>query len=320
MPNSIRTFTVDEGGLRLDAYLATQISELSRSQIQKLIILGQVTVNAEICKPRHILKETDALIVHIPDPKQGLTAEDHSLDILFEDDEILVINKPAGMVVHPQLAEEQGTLVHALLHYYPALRDVVYDPEQLLSTLRPGIVHRLDKDTSGVIIVAKTIPTLHALSEQFRNHTTHKTYTALVFGQVPEATTVHNWIVRKAARENMMGVSKMNGVGREAITHFTPEELFTNATLLGCRIETGRTHQIRVHCKYTGHPVLGDTLYANKSSEKLSEKLGITRQMLHATSLTILHPTSGKAMTFTAPLPSDMEAAIEVLRRKTASL
>ena len=313
MPNNY-TYTITVEGLRLDAFLVSQLPDLSRSQLQKLITHERVQVNGETAKPRYMVKMGDSVTVTVPDANQALVAESTSLDILFEDEALLVINKPAGMVVHPQLAEEQGTLVHALLHYYPAIAEAVYDPAHSLSRMRPGIVHRLDKDTSGVILVAKTQAALIALSEQFKTKDIKKSYTTVVFGQLKEAQTIRNWIIRKAAQENLMKVSRIAGQGREAITHLFPEKVFAEATLLQCRIETGRTHQIRVHCKFIGHPVLGDTRYTNKAATLFSEKLGIKRQMLHAQSLTFIHPITGKEMTIAAPLPPDMEAVLTALK------
>ena len=306
------TWTTNTTG-RLDVVLASHLPDYSRSKLQKYIEAGQVLVNQKvIVSPKQIIVEGDILVFQEPkgDPLYPLS-EDISLTILFEDDDILAINKPVGMVVHPNDFHSSGTLVQAILHIRPDIEKAVYDAENPVSRLRPGIVHRLDKDTSGVILVAKTGSALANLAEQFQNHSVKKEYATLLYGQLTRKQTVDAPLQRKGGGDkNRMGASHDPEQGRAAITHLNPikswapyaswpHEYMTYARV---HIETGRTHQIRVHAKFIGHPVMGDSLYGNKPSQRLSEKLGMTHQMLHAASITFTHPTSGIIQTVEAPL------------------
>lgn len=309
------TWNANEPG-RLDVLVAQQEGSYSRVKIQRLIEEGNVTLNNQVClSPKHGVKAGD-VIAFTPPPAEPTQLEAHAidLDILFEDEHLLVINKPAGMIVHPNSFYEQKTLVQAVLALYPEVARAVYDPENEISRLRPGIVHRLDKDTSGVIVVAKTEAALKNLAEQFHNHTTEKTYTAILYGTLTEKKTIDAPIRRKGGGDkNRMGASHDPEEGRAAVSHIKPIKSWTpstkwpqeTVTLVEVVIETGRTHQIRVHSKFIGYPVMGDTLYGNKPSIRLSEKLGITRQLLHATTLAFTHPITGERLRFTAPLPQD---------------
>jgi 23S rRNA pseudouridine1911/1915/1917 synthase len=309
------TWIVNEPS-RLDVAVATAEPTISRSRHQRLIESGNVTVDGIVETKCKILVQPGSTIVFTPpevEPEHPI-AEALPLSILFEDESILVINKAAGMVVHPNDFHEHNTLVQAVLAIRPEIVSAVYDPENRVSRLRPGVVHRLDKDTTGVIVFAKNREALLNLSAQFQNHTTKKEYIALVYGKYTDKQTITAPIRRRGGGDkNRMGASHDPEDGREAITHFAPiktwipyaawpQEMVTKVSV---RIETGRTHQIRVHAKFIGHPVLGDILYGNKPSIKLSEKLGIERQLLHAASLTIQHPVSNESLTFTAPLSSD---------------
>jgi 23S rRNA pseudouridine1911/1915/1917 synthase len=226
------------------------------------------------------------------------------------------------MIVHPQRIEDRGTLVQALLHYDEKIKEAIYDPNSAISRMRPGIVHRLDKDTSGVLVVAKNRDALTILAQQFQKHLVIKDYTALVYGDLAEKKVIHTNLGRKKAdHKSLMAAKPLQSSGREAISTFFPEKFFVysptseKVTLLGCRIETGRTHQIRVHAKYGGYPVLGDSLYRTKLSQGLSQKLGIERQMLHASKLKFSHPESGKRVEFEVELPEDMLQVLTKLKR-----
>ncbi|MEI6477953.1 MAG: RluA family pseudouridine synthase [bacterium] len=317
---SSHTVTNEDAGKRLDLFLSQAEADYSRGYFQKLIGEGRVLVGEK--PPRkagQILKEGEAVIVEHPDPNRRPQGENVALDILYEDDQVLAINKPAGMVVHPQDVEEQGTVVHALLNYLPDIAQAVYDPESPMSQLRPGIVHRLDKDTTGVLLIGKTPEALEALSSQFKDHSVEKTYLALVSGTAKEES-VTTGMQRKPYRRNMMGVTRTEEEGREAITHFKPVQSFDYfgkpLTLVECRIDTGRTHQIRVHCKFRAHPVLGDDVYTTRTAQDLTRRLHVDRQLLHAARLTFTNPTTGKRQTVEAPLPADFMSVVTRLSQK----
>jgi 23S rRNA pseudouridine1911/1915/1917 synthase len=301
-------FTAEEA-IRLDVFLAERLKQYSRSKIQRLIEAGNTTVNGDIAKEARFAIEAGDMVKFTepePDPEFP-SAEAGELPIVFEDDQIMVIDKPAGMVVHPNNFYEKGTLVQLLLSLRPEIKNALYDPESTLSRLRPGIVHRLDKDTSGLMIIAKTRKAMLNLTEQFHKREVHKEYETILYGTLKEARTVDAPIQRKSGgSSNLMGASHEHGQGREAVTHFTPIETYIPyekwpeefVTRCRVKIDTGRTHQIRVHAKFIGHPVLGDHLYHNKQSQKISEKLGYTFQVLRAVHLEFTHPTTGKEVSF----------------------
>jgi len=298
-------FHIQEPAPRLDHYLAVTHPDLSRSRWKQLIEAGQVSLNGSpVGKPKTSLSPGDELICILPDPAPiGLVAVDIPIDILYEDHDLIVINKSAGLVTHPAPGHEADTLVNALLYHCKDLQGIGGE-------LRPGIVHRLDKDTSGVLVVAKNEQAVAALVAQFSSHTTEKEYRTLVWGHPrPTLGTINKPIGRNPVHRKKMAV---NEKGREAITHYSTLTKGPLATELSVRIETGRTHQIRVHLSQLGNPVVGDTVYG-RARNGLPDGLDISRQMLHAHSLKILHPRDQRPLTFTAPLPDDYLAARNLL-------
>lgn len=302
---------------RLDAFLVTVEPDRTRGEIQGLVEKGYVSVNGKQATKNSLkLKGGNTIAISYPEPVTELVEEPFDLPILFEDDSIVILDKPAGIIVHPNDMEQTGTIVQALLSRYPNIKEAVYDAESEVSKLRPGIVHRLDRDTSGVLVVAKTAAAMQTLSAQFHDHSIEKTYVALTVGRDVKEETVTTDIKRKPFERTMMGVAP-TGEGREAITHIKPVQIWnvknTAITLAEFKIETGRTHQIRVHCKFRGHPILGDELYQNATSKMLGGRLGAERQLLHAAKLTLTHPTTLERMTFESPLPADFNLILTKL-------
>lgn len=295
----------DVGSQRLDAFLAAYDPSRSRSRWQDLIREGRVTVNGTARKPNYTLREGDVIAWEIPPPEPaGLEPEDIPLDILYEDADLLVINKPPGLVVHPAPGHSSGTLVHGLLFHCDDLAGIGGEE-------RPGIVHRLDRDTSGCLLVAKTEQALHALARQFKNRDVKKEYVALVWGRpVPARGTIRTLIGRDPHHRQKM--SAKVATGREAVTHFELVQPFGEMSFVRVRIETGRTHQIRVHLAHIHHPVVGDAMYGRARQHELRDL--ITRQMLHAERITFVHPRTGAELEFTAPLPADFRALLGALR------
>jgi len=301
--------TVETASRRLDTWLAENEPEHSRARWQTLIREGLVTLNGKTAKPNSGLQSGDRVEWTIPAPvTTEVLAEDIPLDIIFEDDQLIVINKPAGLVVHPAAGNETGTLVNALLHHCTDLTGIGGEK-------RPGIVHRLDKDTSGVMVVAKTEQAMNELAGQFKKRETEKIYLAVVRG-IPQPSTgqIQAAISRHPILRKKMAVH-MNR-GRHAVSNYKVIEKFPNAALVQVRIETGRTHQIRVHMAHLRHPVLGDRLYARKQA---ADPVWPARQMLHADSLSITHPATRERMTFIAPLPPDMAEVLSVLRSEQSA-
>jgi len=290
-------------GLRLDALLAEQVAEVSRSQWKTLIQDGRVVVNGEGCKPNHKVKAGDVVEWSIPEEKPAETLpEEIPLDILFEDDAVLVLNKPPGLVVHPAAGNESGTLVNALVFHDPVFQAIE----------RAGIVHRLDKDTSGVMVVAKSEKAMVELQRQFKARETEKEYLALVWGDPPAHGRVETRIGRHPVHRQKMAVLKEDG--REAVSNYEMQERFAEVSLVRVKIETGRTHQIRVHMAHLGHPIVGDTVYGRARKHHLPVKP--ERQMLHAARLAFTHPASGKRLSFEAPLFDDMCRLLDCLREE----
>jgi 23S rRNA pseudouridine1911/1915/1917 synthase len=288
-------------GIRLDAWLAEEEPEHSRARWQALIKEGCVTVNGGSIKPNHKLREGDRVEWNIPEavPVETLP-EEMPLDILYEDRDIIVINKPAGLVVHPAAGNESGTLVNALLHHCRDLAGIGGER-------RPGIIHRLDKDTSGVMVIAKNETAMNELARQFKERETDKEYLAVVRGApFPPRGTVETTIGRHPIHRKKMAVNVRNG--KAAVSHYEVQEAFNEASLVRVKIETGRTHQIRVHMAYIKHPIIGDEVYGR------SFHIKAPRQMLHAAKLSLNHPDGGERMTFDAPLPDDMDALLRRLR------
>lgn len=289
---------------RLDMYIASLDLDLSRSMVQKMIEKGQVLVNDKIPKTSYKTKLGDIIKITIEEPKEvGLKAQDIPLDIIYEDDDIIVINKPKGMVVHPGNGNPDGTLVNAVLNHCKGSLSGIG------GEIRPGIVHRLDKDTSGLITIAKNDKAHINLSKQIQDRKVKKIYTALVKGVIPEDTaTINMPIGRSNIDRKKMAVRKD---GKEAITHIKVLKRYDKYTLISVKIDTGRTHQIRVHMAEIGHPVVGDMVYSSGKNE-----FGVEGQMLHSKSLDFKHPITGKEMHLEARLPEYFEKVLEKLDRE----
>ena len=298
-------FTLAARAPRLDAWLAAAHPALSRSRWKQLIEAGHVFLNgAPVLKANAALASGDELRCVLPDPEPvGLVAADIPLAILYEDADLIVLDKPAGLVVHPAPGHAADTLVNALLHHCADLQGIGGE-------LRPGIVHRLDKDTSGVLVVAKTEAAVAGLVAQFSAHAVRKEYLALVWGALKKPSgTVDLPVGRHSVHRQKMAVTEK---GRAAVTHYETLAAGPLAALLRVRIETGRTHQIRVHLAHLGHPVVGDATYG-RARHGLPADLKIPRQMLHAHVLEIVHPRTGRPLAFTAPPPADFLAAQKIL-------
>jgi 23S rRNA pseudouridine1911/1915/1917 synthase len=297
-------FTAPESKLRLDLTLAAYIPDLSRTRLQRLIREGNVTVDGEVTqKTGFLLEGGESVEVFIPAVKPStLQAEPIPLDVIFENDDLLVINKPAGMVVHPSAGHDHGTLVHAVLAHAPDIQGVGGE-------LRPGVVHRLDRDTSGLILLAKNDTAHQELLRQFKEREVKKIYLALVDGSPPTPEgRVEAHIGRDPKHRKRMAVVPESR-GREAVSIYRTLEKFPNHSYLEIMPLTGRTHQIRVHLTYLGCPVAGDRVYGRRTS-----KLPLKRQFLHASGLTIRIPSTMAHMQFSAPLPADLEETLSSLR------
>ena len=306
--DTLLAFTVPEGVTgRLDAWLAAQAPELSRARIQTLIKEGRVTCGGAAVKASAKPEREQIIEICVPAPVSAEPQpENIPLDIIYEDAALLVLNKPAGLVVHPAPGHASGTLVNALLHYCDDLGGVG-------GVERPGIVHRLDKDTSGLMMVAKTDAAMAGLVKLFQTGGITKEYLTLVHGTPPKQSgTVSNLIGRHPVERKRMAVVRVNG--RQAITHYAIERQFEGVALVRCRIETGRTHQIRVHMQSLGCPVAGDALYGRPAADKRLPVMP-ARQMLHAAHLAFAHPLTGAALAFDAPVPEDFAALLAALER-----
>src|SRR5436305_2150543 len=293
------TYTIgdDEDGQRIDHYIASIFENVSRTSVQQMIVDDGVLVNGHTSKPGYLLRVGDEVCIVQSVPKSTGNAKPRvlPLDIIYEDEDLLVVNKTAGMVVHPSPGHVDDTLVNAVLARYPDLQHV--------EGLRPGIVHRLDRDTSGLIIVAKNAHTQAALIEQMKRHEIVKRYLALVEGLVSSDNgSIDAPIGRDPRHRQQMAVTATGS--REARTHFRVLERFQRHTLLLLQLETGRTHQIRVHLKAIGHPVVGDPVYGSGNTRG---NISLKRQFLHAFQLTFTHPMSGKVLELEAPLPEDLK-------------
>ena len=288
-------------GKRIDAYLANLDIGLSRVSIQRMIEEGKIKVNEKNVKQSYKVQENDKITVEPEEVKpSNIKPEEIPIDVIYEDDDIIVVNKPKGMVVHPAVGNLEGTLVNSLMaRCKESLSGIGGE-------LRPGIVHRLDKDTSGILLVAKNDKAHINLSEQIKNHEVQKTYIALVRGTIKEnEATINMPIGRSTSDRKKMAVNKN---GKEAITHFKVLKRSDGYTLLEVKIETGRTHQIRVHLSHIGYPVVGDTTYSNGKN-----KWNVVGQCLHAKSLKFKHPITGKEMFLEAPLPEYFQEIIDTL-------
>ena len=291
----------NDKGKRLDIYIAENFNELSRTMIKKLIESNNILVNDKSEKVSYKVQANDNISIDVPEARETkLKAQEIPLDIIYEDSDIIVVNKPKGMVVHPANGNPDGTLVNAILSICKNSLSGIG------GELRPGIVHRLDKDTSGLIIVAKNDKAHINMSEQIKERNVKKTYIALVRGNVPEEEATINMPIGRSTKDRKkMAVTKN---GKQAITHFKVLKRYSKYTLLEIKIETGRTHQIRVHMAEIGYPVVGDAVYSNGKNE-----FGIEGQMLHAYKLEFMHPITNKHMELTVPLPQYFEEILKKL-------
>jgi 23S rRNA pseudouridine1911/1915/1917 synthase len=305
------TLQVEGKGDRLDIWLSEQLVDLSRSRIQKLIEDGNVELNGLVCRAKKTkVHSGDRLSLSIP-PAQtlDLQPEPIPLEILYEDDHLVVINKPAGLVVHPSPGHESGTLVNALLHHCKNLAGIG-------GVQRPGIVHRLDKDTTGAIVVAKTDFAHQHLQAQIKAKTARREYLGVVYSSFPNDSGVIDLpIARHPLDRQKMTVVPIEKGGRNAVTHWQVMERLGNYNLIHFRLETGRTHQIRVHSSYLGHPIVGDPIYSSNRSVGVN----LSGQALHAWKLTLQHPISGEWIEAVAPVPNEFTKLLEVLRHRVGS-
>ncbi len=299
-------FTAENQGERIDRFLSANLEDLSRSYIQKLVKEGGILVNGNSVKANYKVNEGDEIRVQIPDPEPlDILPEDIPLDILYEDDDILVVNKPKGMVVHPAPGHYSHTLVNAVLYHCGSRLSGIN------GVLRPGIVHRIDMDTTGSLLVCKNDRAHQILADELKDHRITRRYHAVVHGNLKEdAGTVNAPIGRHPADRKKMSTKAPNG--RRAVTHYRVLERFGDYTYIECELETGRTHQIRVHMASIGHPILGDTVYG---PAKCPFKL--EGQTLHAKILGITHPSTGKYMEFDAPLPDYFVSILDRLRSRS---
>ena len=308
-PMEKRTFEVCEklNNQRIDKGVAEFFGDLTRSYVKKLTDEGNILVNGKKAKASSKLLCGDRVEIHLPDPEPvGAEAQDIPLDIVYEDDSLLVINKPRGMVVHPAVGNYDGTLVNALLSHCGSSLSTIN------GVIRPGIVHRLDKDTTGLLVAAKGDAAHLALSEQLKTRTLKRRYFALVHSNIKEAGgTVDKNLKRSPSDRKKIAVCP-TGEGRSAVTHYSVLERFGRYTYINCDLDTGRTHQIRVHMRWLGHPIVGDKTYGVKN-----EEFNLEGQLLHAGKIGFIHPKSREYMEFTAPLPEDFEKVLTVLRNKS---
>ena len=313
MTSRTEKFTVEHSrpGVRLDLFLREKFPAASRGAMQRLIEQGHIRVNGQPVKPTHAPRAGEEIEIYFPDarPAEALP-EAIPLEILFEDKSLLVLNKPPGIVVHPAAGHEEHTLVNALLHHCQGSLSGIG------GVARPGIVHRLDKETSGCLVVAKNDETHLALSKQFADREVEKFYDALLIGVLTrDAGEIHAAIARHPTHRKRMAVHD-DGAGRAAHTSFRVLKRFTHAMHAEAEIHTGRTHQIRVHFQHLGHPIVGDETYGAKQNKKFTELTGYTapRVLLHARKLSFTHPRTGKLVKFEAPLPKDFREALKFLR------
>lgn len=302
----------DNESLRLDQFIAKQMSDESRTTIKKWIKDKLVTVNGKVAKASQPLVEGDAIVLQKPEPDEVEAfvplAEKMDLEIVYEDDDILVVNKPSNLVVHPSVNHPTNTLVNGLLYH------VEQNGSQLATgreSFRPGIVHRLDKDTTGLLVVAKSQVALEKLSEQVANHEMTRIYTGLVYGEIFEAGGKIDAPIRRHEKDRLK--FETNEAGRHAVTHFTVKYRYVGYTLVNFQLETGRTHQIRVHADFMKHPIVDDPLYARQYKERFFSENG---QLLHAHHLELDHPVTGEHLVFEAKLPDNFQDVLHQLTFK----
>lgn len=306
------TFTGVIGEGRLDSALATALPQLSRARIQALIAQDALRINGALFSDAASKKMSGQKFeLSIPAPKPDKAeAQDISLDVVFEDDHLIIVNKPAGLVVHPAAGHSDGTLVNALLHHCRGKLSGIGGVE------RPGIVHRIDKDTSGLLVVAKSDVAHEGLAKLFAAHDIERKYIAIVSGiPAPPAGTVRTQIGRSTTNRKKMAVLPDNK-GKHAVTHYRMTEAFAKTALLECTLETGRTHQVRVHMAHIGHPLIGDGVYSNRQNPYIigPNQSKFERQALHAASLGFIHPVSGESLRFECHIPEDMQLLLSQLR------
>lgn len=301
-----------QSGVRLDKALAAALPALSRERLKALILDGRVEGGrgAAVRDPARKVEEGQQFTLRIPEPAASeAEAQDIPLSVVYEDSDLIVVDKPAGLVVHPAAGNPDGTLVNALLHHCAGQLSGIG------GVARPGIVHRIDKDTSGLLVIAKTDRAHEGLSRQFKDHSIERRYLAIVTGvPVPPAGTVDTWIGRSATNRKKMAVQN-EGRGKRAITHYHMLRRLDKAALVECRLETGRTHQVRVHMGHIGHPLLGDPVYGGRKG-KFSDvlaKLSFRRQALHAASLGFIHPVTDERLLFDSAVPADMQELLSQL-------
>ena len=310
------TVPLELAGRRFDQALAEMFPEYSRSRLAEWIKAGDALLDGQPVRPRDPVRGGEAVAVNLRTRVETHSeAEDIALDVRYQDADVLVIDKPAGLVVHPGAGNPRGTMVNALLHLDPTLAELP----------RAGIVHRLDKDTSGLMVVARSLRAHSSLIEQLSGREVHRQYLAVVVGPMIAGGTVDAPIGRHPTDRIRQAVVK-EGQGKQAVTHYRVRERFRAHTLVECRLETGRTHQIRVHMAYAKHPLIGDPLYGGSfklpkaATPELVEALrGFRRQALHAEKLSFRHPVSGEAVTTESPMPDDMQALLSALRADTAA-
>jgi 23S rRNA pseudouridine1911/1915/1917 synthase len=312
-----------QGLLRIDKFLVLRIQNASRTKVQQAAESGNILVNKQAVKSNYKVKPGDEISIVFPHPPRviELRPENIPLDIVYEDDELIVINKPAGLVVHPGYGNYTGTLVNALIYHFENLPQPANQAEA-----RPGLVHRIDKDTSGLLVVAKTEYALNSLARQFYERTTNRKYIALVWGDFDEPSgTITGNLARSVKDRKIMAVYDDPEIGKHAVTHYKLLERMGYVSVVECKLETGRTHQIRVHFQHIGHPLFNDPTYGgnkvvkgtlfSKYKQFVENCFDICpRQALHAFSLGFIHPKTGKELYFEAPLPDDMKQVMEKWR------
>jgi 23S rRNA pseudouridine1911/1915/1917 synthase len=307
--------------VRIDIFLTNRLQNASRNRIQNAAKAGCILVNGKAVKPNYRVKPQDDIAIVLPEPPRdtAIHPEPIPLDIVYEDTHLLLVNKPAGLVVHPGYNHYTGTLVHGLAYHFDQLPGIK-------EGVRPGLVHRIDKDTSGLLVVAKTEDALTHLAKQFFDHSIDRTYLALVWGDMEnDKGTLHFRLARDAKDRRIMSVTHDLTAGKHAITHYTVVERFHFMTLIQCQLETGRTHQIRAHMKHIGHPLFSDSMYGGDKQVKGSHFSKfesfihncftlMPRQALHALSLGFIHPVSGRKLYYETPIPNDFHELLQKIR------
>jgi len=316
MDSETLTFKIDKTSVdsRLDSYLASQIPTWSRARLQRLIETDDVVVNGRSAKPSYRLRKDDEIEVELVAPQaESFTPEDIPLEVVYEDETLIVVNKPAGLVVHPAAGVYSGTLANALAFHFQNLPPIE-------GSIRPGIVHRLDRETSGLLVIAKSEKALENLSDQFRDRTVFKSYVALVHGRLDAAGHIDQPVGRDSSNRTRMAVVRG---GRSALTVYKVRKPYHRFTLLDVELKTGRTHQIRVHLAWLHHPVVGDETYGGGRDNNIQDARlrslvrNLGRQFLHAERLAITHPTTGARLEFHAPLPDDLANLLAQLDGET---